>query len=151
MRTIFRQVIALILLALLPAAATAFFHPKKPSWRSDEVTPAVAQSWGDKVLWIDARPLHDYVREHFPSALPLNEDAWNDLLPAVLDAWSPQRVIVVYCSSLSCQTSREVASRLRGEVALPQVFVLSGGWEALQKTLPKNAAQNDSQNDAQKK
>jgi hypothetical protein len=41
---------------------------------------------------------------------------------------------VVYCSSLSCNASREVARRLRREAQLPDVFVLEGGWEAWLKT-----------------
>jgi len=36
---------------------------------------------------------------------------------------------VVYCSSLNCNASREVARRLRDEAQLKNVFVLEGGWE----------------------
>jgi len=39
-------------------------------------------------------------------------------------------MVVVYCSSLSCQASQEVAEKLREEVGLQSVFVLQGGWEA---------------------
>ena len=59
----------------------------------------------------------------------MNEDRWNELLPQVLAVWSPEKKIVVYCSSLSCNASREVARRLRKEAQLPNVFVLKGGWE----------------------
>lgn len=121
------------MLALLPAAAAGFFHPKKPSWQSDEIPLATALGWRADTLWLDARPAADFAREHIPGALPLNEDEWDALLPAVLDAWSPDRPVVVYCSSLSCGTSREVARRLRGELEMPRVFVLAGGWEAWRK------------------
>ena len=134
MRAVFRQICALLLLALVPAVAAGFFHPKKPAWQSDEIPLATAQSWGERTLWIDARPAGDYAQAHIPGALPLTEDAWNDLLPVVLDAWTPERAIVVYCSSLSCATSHEVARRLRGEVELPRVYVLAGGWEAWEKS-----------------
>lgn len=137
MRRVFREASILILIALLPAVAAAFFHPKRPAWQSDEVPLALAQSWKDQALWIDARPLADYNAGHVPGALPLNEDAWRELLPAVLDAWHPGADIIVYCSSLSCQTSREVARRLRDEVGLPRVFVLQGGWESWQKAQQK--------------
>jgi rhodanese-related sulfurtransferase len=63
-------------------------------------------------------------------ALSLNEDRWNELLPQFLAVWSPGKKIVVYCSSLSCNASREVARRLRKEAQIPDVFVLEGGWEA---------------------
>lgn len=130
MRAVLRQMGALLALALLPAVGAGFFHPKKPSWQSDEIPLALAQSWGAQTLWLDARPAADFARAHIPGALPLNEDAWDALLPAVLDAWTPERPVVVYCSSLSCGTSHEVARRLRGEVELPRVYVLTGGWEA---------------------
>jgi rhodanese-related sulfurtransferase len=130
MRAVFRQMLVLALVALGPAGVAALYHPKRPAWQSDEVPLLVAQGWQGQTLWIDARPRSDFEQAHVPGALPLNEDAWQDLLPPVLDAWSPDSRVVVYCSKLSCQTSHEVARRLRDEVGLPQVFVLQGGWES---------------------
>jgi rhodanese-related sulfurtransferase len=137
MRAVFRQIVALLLLALVPAVAAGFFHPKKPSWESDEIPLASARGWGTQALWLDARPAADYARGHIPGALPLNEDAWDEQLPSVLDAWTSGRTVVVYCSSLSCATSHEVARRLRTEVELPRVYVLTGGWEAWEKSAAK--------------
>jgi len=133
MSRVLRQVAAILLLALLPAIATGLWHPRRPAWQSDEVTLAAAAAWGRSVLWIDARPDADFARGHIPGAVPLNEDRWDDLLPGVLDHWDATRKVIVYCSSLSCQTSRDVGRRLRDEVSLPNVFVLEGGWEAWQK------------------
>jgi rhodanese-related sulfurtransferase len=131
MRLALRQVIALLLLALLPAIATGLWHPRRPAWQSDEVTLSAASAWGADILWIDARPDADFARAHIPGAVSLNEDHWDDLLPAVLDHWdSTSKKIVVYCSSLSCQASHDVARRLREEANIPNVFVLQGGWEA---------------------
>ncbi|HEX4083353.1 MAG TPA: rhodanese-like domain-containing protein [Chthoniobacteraceae bacterium] len=130
MRLLLRQVISILGLALLPAIAAGIWHPRRPSWQSDEVTLAAATAWGRNVLWIDARPNQEFQRGHIPGALPLNEDRWDDLLPAVLDQWDTTRKIVVYCSSLSCQTSHDVARRLREEAQISNVYVLQGGWEA---------------------
>ncbi len=58
------------------------------------------------------------------------------LVPAVLDRWEPDGKVVVYCSSLSCQASHEVARRLREKMNLPNVYVLQGGWEAWQRRHP---------------
>src|SRR5581483_5100167 len=121
-----RQVIAILLLPLLPAVATAFWHPRKPSWQSDEVTLAVAAAWGDDLLWVDARPDADFAKGHIPGAIQLNEDRWDELMDGVLDRFSTSRKIVVYCSSLSCQTSHDVARRLREEAQISNVFVLKG-------------------------
>ncbi len=134
MRTALRQATVIVLLSLLPALATALWHPRRPAWESDEVTVGAARAWGGSVLWVDARPVDDYKRGHIPGALPLDEDRWDEMLHGVLDQWDTTRKVVVYCSnSLTCDASRDVAMRLRQEENLPNVFVLHGGWEAWQK------------------
>ena len=127
-----RQGALILLLALIPAIVALFFHPRSPARsqpvREGEITLQDALA-ARSVLWIDARPAGQYAQEHIPGALPLNEDEWNVLLPAVLGQWNPGQVAVVYCSSQSCQASHEVAARLR-EFKLGPVFALAGGWEA---------------------
>lgn len=81
------------------------------------------------VLLVDARPRVEYEAEHIPNALLLNEDEWAELLPAVLEAWQPGQVIVIYCSDRGCRASESVAKRLQ-EVGLEDMLVLDGGWEA---------------------
>jgi rhodanese-related sulfurtransferase len=134
---LFRQVPLLLGLALLPAVVHALLLRDSVSWnapavREGEVQLAEAQSWGDTVLWVDARPDADYEQAHIPGAVLLNEDRWNDLLPQMLGTWSPDKRVVVYCSSQSCAASHEVARRLKEEAQLPQVYVLHGGWEIWQ-------------------
>jgi len=130
-----RQAIVLAVLALLPAAGEAIYFQDKISWRSpippsESVNVDQARAWGQNAIWVDARPDEEVAQDHVPGALSLNEDRWNELLPQFLAAWSPGKKVVVYCSSLSCNASREVARRLRKEAQLPDVFVLEGGWEA---------------------
>jgi rhodanese-related sulfurtransferase len=129
------QTAALLLLAVLPAAGEAVLFRNKISWRSaipatEMVAMTQARAWGDTAIWVDARPDNEFARDHVPGAISLNEDRWNELLPQFLAAWSPDKKVVVYCSSLSCNASREVARRLRKEAQLQNVFVLEGGWEA---------------------
>jgi len=130
-----RQALILAALALLPGAGEAIYFRDKISWRSpippsELASVAQARAWGENVTWVDARPEEEFARDHVPGALSLNEDRWSELLPQFLAVWSPGRKIVVYCSSLSCNASREVARRLRREAQLPDVFVFEGGWEA---------------------
>jgi len=130
-----RQVLILAAVALIPGVGEAVYFRHKISWRSavlpsEMVTVDQARAWGGNVIWVDARPDEEFARDHVPGALSLNEDRWNELLAEFLAAWSPGKKIVVYCSSLSCNASREVARRLRREAQLPDVFVLEGGWEA---------------------
>jgi rhodanese-related sulfurtransferase len=138
-RLLVRQILFLLGLAFLPAIGQAIYYRNTASWSappadSAPVTVAEAKSWGDTVLWVDARAEADFDKAHVPGAIRLNEDDWNTLLPAVLAAWSPERKVVVYCSRLTCNLSHEVAERLRHEVALKNVYVLKGGWEEWEKS-----------------
>src|SRR3954466_8907 len=134
MRDLARQAAVLLALALLPAAAQAVRYPDRVSWRApvvakDEVTLEQVRAWGERVLWVDARPDEQYAQRHVPDAMSLNEDRWAELLPQMLQVWAPDKRTVVYCSSQSCATSHEVATRLRKEAGIENVYVLHGGWE----------------------
>ena len=129
-----RQILVLVALALAPGIGQAVYFRNKISWQSpippsEKATVDQARTWGGNVIWVDSRPDDEFARDHVPGAISLNEDRWNELMPQFLAAWSPGKKVVVYCSSLSCNVSREVAKRLRKEAQLPDVFVLEGGWE----------------------
>ena len=131
-----RQVLIVAALAFVPGLGQAIYFRDKVSWQSpvpasEMVTVAQARAWGGNAIWVDARPDNEFARDHVPGALSLNEDRWNELLPQFLAVWSPEKKIVVYCSSQSCNASREVAHRLRNQAQPPMqnVFVLEGGWE----------------------
>jgi len=140
-RSLLRQSLLLLGLACLPAAGQALYFHDKVSWQSriaeaDMIEVDLARSWGVEAIWIDARPAVDFDRDHVPGAILLNEDRWNELLPQFLqEQWSPEKKIVVYCSSESCNLAGDVARRLRDEAKLPnQIRVLKGGWEGWLKT-----------------
>jgi rhodanese-related sulfurtransferase len=129
-----RQALILAALAFIPGIGQAIYFRDKVSWQSpipasEMVTLPQARAWGENTIWVDARPDAEFEREHIPGAVLLNEDRWNELLPQFLATWSPEKRVVVYCSSQSCNASREVARRLRDEAQLKNVFVLQGGWE----------------------
>jgi len=131
-----RQALILVALAFLPGIGQAIYFRDKVSWQlpvpaSEMVTVVQARAWGENAIWIDARPDEEFAQDHVPGAVSLNEDRWNELLPQFLAVWSPEKKIVVYCSSQSCNASREVAHRLRNQAQPPMqnVFVLEGGWE----------------------
>jgi rhodanese-related sulfurtransferase len=130
-----RQALLLMALAFVPAIGEALYFRDKISWQSRDrdsemVDVDRAQSWGANAMWVDARPDNEFERDHVPGAILLNEDRWNELLPQFLEQWSPEKKVIVYCSSQSCNASREVARRLRDEAGLKDVFVLRDGWEA---------------------
>ncbi len=130
-----REAALLLSLAFLPAVGQAIYSRDAVSWTApvapkETLSVDQARALGDRATWIDARPEEEFNQRHVPGALLLNEDRWNELLPAVLEKWSPQKPMIVYCSSNGCGASREVARRLRTEAQLKNVFVLEGGWEA---------------------
>ena len=132
------RALLLVALAVIPAAGEAVLFRDKISWRSripasEIVDLDLVRSWGPAVMWIDARPEDQYQKDHIPGAIALNEDRWNELLPQFLGQWAPDRKVVVYCSTQSCNLAGDVARRLRDEAQLKQVFVLEGGWEEWQK------------------
>lgn len=140
MKSLLRQSVVLLGLALLPSIGQALYYRDKVSWQtpiaaSEMMTLAQARNTAD-AIWIDARPQDEFEREHVPGALLLNEDRWNELLPEVLAVWAPEKRIIIYCNSESCGSSREIAHRLRKEAGLTNVFVLAGGWEAWKKENP---------------
>jgi rhodanese-related sulfurtransferase len=131
-----RQAMALLALALLPALVSGALQL---GWRDKEplapgeVRAVTVREWGSKVQWVDARPRDKFNAGHLPGAILLNEDEWNKLVPAFLDAWDPDRPTVVYCDGGSCEASHAVAKRLREELKIGDVHVLKGGlteWPA---------------------
>lgn len=128
-----RQVAALLALALLPAIVSGAIQLR---WNAaeplapGEVRAATVREWGDKVQWVDARPRDKFEAGHIAGALLLNEDEWSTLVPLFLDAWDPDRPLVVYCDGGSCEASHAVAQRLRDELKLGDVHVLKGGLTA---------------------
>lgn len=130
------QALVILVLAFLPAIGQAIYYRDKVSWQapvppSEMVTVDLARNWGENVIWVDARPDNEFEQDHIPGAILLNEDRWNEMLPQFLATWSPEKKVVVYCSTKSCNLAMQVARRLRNQTEPPMqnVFVLEGGWE----------------------
>jgi rhodanese-related sulfurtransferase len=80
-------------------------------------------SWSD-VLWIDTGSRAEYSESHIPGAMILNEDEWNNQIESVINRWTPQTRIVVYCHQ-DCR-SYHVAQRLR-EYGLENIYIIIPG------------------------
>lgn len=129
-----KQAAWLTLIALAPAVLATMLHPRAPAWTREgagvaEVAAAWVQARADRVLWIDARNEAAFRRDGIAGAILLNEDRWDDMLPEFVAAWHPGAVVVVYCDR-HCNSSQEVARRLRREMQIDNVVVLRGGREA---------------------
>jgi rhodanese-related sulfurtransferase len=133
MKKLLRQFVILMMIAAIPASASAWLQWERGKWdafRDYSVLISEILQWKEQVLWVDSRSAADFSVAHVPGAVRLTEDDWNELLPELLKTWEAERVVMVYCSSRKCHASEEVAKRLREEVGLKPVYVLRGGWEA---------------------
>lgn len=137
------QAVFLLGLCVLPALATAWWHPRSPYLADasvqasesvvladDEISVSAALSLQEPLLWVDARSVADYEETHIPGAVRLSLDEWEGGVFEVLERVPVEGWVVVYCGSRQCGASREVADRLREEMGLDRVKVLHGGWEA---------------------
>ncbi len=133
--TVARQFVVLWGVALIPALITGLQTLK---WGEDpnRVDLATILSWQEPVIWVDARSREDYEAAHWPGAVLLNLDEWDDLVPGFLEVWDPEKKVVVYCDGGACRASEEVAGRIRADFGHEHVFVLNRGWDALRDVSP---------------
>jgi rhodanese-related sulfurtransferase len=83
------------------------------------------------VIWIDARSEAAYQSDHIPGAILLNEEHWESGILELMGTWLMQaKPIIVYCSSESCGTSKQIADRLREALPDAEIYSLKGGWDA---------------------
>ena len=142
---LFREIGVLLGLTLVAGLITLWLHPKAPAWRLKRALEndpwrvtleAVEERWQGEVLWIDTRSTAKFEAGHWPGALLLNRENWNDLLLQHFDTLtSALKPIVVYCDTPNCQKSREIAEELR-DLGIGEVFYLPGGWAAMQAKVP---------------
>ncbi len=133
-RRAFFQSLVLAALALVPALVSGVIQLKREEpLAAGEIRAATARMWGEQVLFVDARNAKRFDEAHIPGAVLLNTEQWGALFPAFLDAWDPDKTVVVYCDGGGCEASHDVAERLRQELQVQTVFVLKGGFPAWQR------------------
>lgn len=126
-----RQFALVLALAFVPALVSGAWQlawKKEEPLAAGEVRLATAREWGERVQWVDARSRAKFERTRIPGALLLNEDEWDKLIGPFLDAWDPEKTLVVYCDGGSCEASRRVAGRIRNDLLIGGVLVLKGGY-----------------------
>lgn len=123
------QVLALLLVPLLPAGLSAVYHRELVRSSREAagslVDSAVASA--QAVLWVDARNEGERTKRPLSWALRLTEETWEQDLESVLMAWEPGTVIVVFCDEGPCSRSRQVAQRLTAETRIKSVMAIPGG------------------------
>lgn len=104
--------------------------------RDDEICLADVKG---NVLWVDARSRSEWEKNSFKGSILWNMDPKEDAnlfeaeaMPHILAA----EMVVIYCGSEKCDTSREVAGRVRRMDLGRPVKVLHGGWDAIKDSSP---------------
>ena len=127
-----RQARWLVLLALLLASLSWTFGKKgraEPLLPGEIDLQALSHHRPTDLLWVDARSRAKYASRHIPGAVLLNNAEWESLVAEFYNRWQPENQVIVY-GEVDSDNASEVASRLREEAAIENVWVLKGGYEA---------------------
>lgn len=104
--------------------------------RDDEICLADVNG---QVLWVDARSRSEWLANGLKGSILWNMDPMEDA--NVFEAEAAPHIaaaglVVVYCGSEKCGTSRQIAERIRRMELGPPVKVLHGGWDAIKGSSP---------------
>jgi rhodanese-related sulfurtransferase len=86
------------------------------------------------VLWVDARSRSEWEENGLEGSILWNMDPKEDDMAFESEAAArvfAAELVVVYCGSEACGTSRQIADRIRKLDLGPTVKVLFGGWDAI--------------------
>jgi rhodanese-related sulfurtransferase len=132
-----------VIAAVALAAAGGTWWIKGPPLRTLVCDPAslqpdevcLEQIPGDAaVLWVDARPRDEWLRNGVEGSVLWNLDPTEDM--QAFEAEAAVRIVetprvIVYCGDENCGVSRQVAERVRALGLGAEVSVLFGGWRSL--------------------
>lgn len=129
-----KEMAFLLVGALAPAAIAVFLHPQLADREHAGLKPLEIRlestaSWESPVLWVDARDKKAFEQRTVPGAVHFEFDRFDQAIGELLLAWTPEKRVIVFCNSTSCETSELIAARLR-EAGLDEVYFLHGGWDA---------------------
>lgn len=85
----------------------------------------------ERVIWLDARSEEKFQAEHIPAAIHFALKNWESSLEKLFAVYESNLSIVVYCDA-NCESSKDVAQRLRKELKVENIFYLEGGFAAWQ-------------------
>ncbi len=89
------------------------------------------------VLWVDARSRSEWKKNGLAGSILWNMDPKEDDMAFESEAAArvfAAELVVVYCGSEACGTSRQIAERIRNLNLGPPVKVLFGGWDAIKSS-----------------
>jgi rhodanese-related sulfurtransferase len=126
-----REAALLLLLAAVPATIMGVWQlktHKEEALEPGEVRAREAKEWAIDKVWVDARSRSKFARNNVPGAVLLNSEEWEELVPGFLDAWGPDKAVIVY-GDREGDAAATIAHRLREELKIENVWVLHGGFD----------------------
>lgn len=144
MKACFKEITAITVIALGAAGVTWWFAGPSPAeelcrpelLKADEV--CIGDVWGSPgLVWVDARSRDLWERNGLPGSVFLTDHAeedWEALVGEAAEQLFEAELVVIYCATEGCGSSREVATRIQdlGLLEANQVKILAGGWKSLQ-------------------
>lgn len=134
-----RDLVAILILALILGLASKWLHPRAPAWRIDSgaggreriLLSEIDDLYAGKVLWVDARSEERFCAGHVPGALRIEMADPGGWLYEHFDALGVEtRPVVVYDGSREGDVAARAAAYLRSNTQLDPVLVLEGGWSS---------------------
>jgi len=102
-----------------------------------------------RALFIDARYKKEFDTSHIPGSINISANLPRDAMMEVLEPIPKDELIVIYCSSASCQSARRLAG-LMTYLGYERVHVFLAGYTTwLQKGYPVEKSDNSSNNNPQ--
>ena len=125
-----KDLLFISILAGLIAICNYILNPNRPNIElaSDEITLEMLTKLPQPIMIIDARSPQEFASGHVNNAYNISESEFEAHLSSFLDAWEPDSTLVVYCNPGSCNSSRNIADRLRNECGMKKVYILKDDW-----------------------
>jgi Rhodanese-related sulfurtransferase len=125
-----RGIFLIVFFSLVLGLVNITINPNKPIFINEISFDEIAN---ETFLLVDARSADDFELGHLHGALNLNEESFDSQIGDLLDEWTPDRKIGVYCNPLKCGSSAKIARRLTKDYGIEKVFVLKGDWRKWKK------------------
>jgi rhodanese-related sulfurtransferase len=91
----------------------------------------VVEKWRGDVLWVDARSKQEWQRDGVPGSVWISHENFDESLGNAATQMLEGKPVIVYCSAVGCDTSKEVANRIKSFQIASELHALHGGWQVL--------------------
>lgn len=105
-------------------------HYDTRHWLIHSITADELVLQGQSAVILDARSPADYASSHIDKALSFPAENLESEMGVFLDAWSPEKPVIIFCGGQACGLSKQVAIKLLTDLPEAKIFVLKGGFPA---------------------